>query len=184
MVLLFIHLLLIANHEPRQWKGIKIQKGQVVTGLDSLNKATGISIQSLRTCLGRMEKGRELTSKSTNRFRIITLCNYDTYQLTPNDTNKLTNKQLTANKNVKNDKNVNNEKKKSRFTPPTVDELREYSSSIDFGLDCQGFLDFYTSKGWMIGKNKMKDWKAAVRTWKKRDPKPVEETAALAELKK
>ena len=36
-------------------------------------------------------------------------------------------------------------------------------------MDAQRFLDFYTAKGWMVGKNRMKDWKAAVRTWEKRD---------------
>ena len=54
-----------------------------------------------------------------------------------------------------------------RFTPPTADEVSAYSDEINAGVDGQQFVDFYESKGWMIGKNKMKDWKAAVRTWKR-----------------
>lgn len=54
-----------------------------------------------------------------------------------------------------------------RFTPPTADEVSAYSDEINAGVDGQQFVDFYASKGWMIGKNKMKDWKAAVRTWKR-----------------
>lgn len=54
-----------------------------------------------------------------------------------------------------------------RFTPPTADEVAAYSDEINAGVDGQQFVDFYASKGWMIGKNKMKDWKAAVRTWKR-----------------
>lgn len=54
-----------------------------------------------------------------------------------------------------------------RFTPPTADEVASYSDEINAGVDGQQFVDFYESKGWMIGKNKMKDWKAAVRTWKR-----------------
>lgn len=54
-----------------------------------------------------------------------------------------------------------------RFTPPTADEVSAYSDEISAGVDGQQFVDFYKSKGWMIGKNKMKDWKAAVRTWKR-----------------
>jgi hypothetical protein len=54
-----------------------------------------------------------------------------------------------------------------RFTPPTADEVAVYSEQISAGVDGQQFVDFYESKGWMIGKNKMKDWKAAVRTWKR-----------------
>lgn len=52
------------------------------------------------------------------------------------------------------------------FVKPTATELTLYAESISFALDAQRFLDFYESKGWMIGKNKMKDWRAAVRTWK------------------
>lgn len=63
-----------------------------------------------------------------------------------------------------------NTKNKS-FKKPTYDELKEYSESINFDLDCQNFLDYYESKGWLIGKTKMKDWKAAVRTWKSRSTK-------------
>ena len=54
-----------------------------------------------------------------------------------------------------------------RFTPPTADEVASYSDEINAGVDGQQFVDFYESKGWMIGKNKMRDWKAAVRTWKR-----------------
>ncbi len=54
-----------------------------------------------------------------------------------------------------------------RFTPPTADEVSAYSDEINAGVDGQQFVDFYESKGWMIGKNKMKDWRAAVRTWKR-----------------
>ena len=53
----------------------------------------------------------------------------------------------------------------SRFTPPTVEEVREYCIERNNGVDPAMFVDFYISKGWKIGNNKMKDWRAAVRTW-------------------
>ena len=59
------------------------------------------------------------------------------------------------------------EKTASRFTPPTVEDVRNYCDSRQNGVDPQRFVDYYTSKGWMIGKNKMKDWQAAVRTWER-----------------
>jgi hypothetical protein len=52
-----------------------------------------------------------------------------------------------------------------KFIPPSVEDVREYCLQKGYRLDAERFVDFYTSKGWMIGKNKMKDWKAAVRTW-------------------
>jgi hypothetical protein len=55
------------------------------------------------------------------------------------------------------------------FNPPTVEEVREYCTERGNGVDPEAFVDFYSSKGWMIGKNKMKDWKAAVRTWEQGD---------------
>lgn len=54
------------------------------------------------------------------------------------------------------------------FRPPTVEEVAAYCRERNNGIDPQAVIDFYESKGWMIGKNKMKDWKAAVRTWERR----------------
>ena len=60
-----------------------------------------------------------------------------------------------------------------RFIPPTAEEVREYCVGHNYSVDPQRFVDFYECKGWMVGKNKMKDWKAAVRTWVRRDQKEV-----------
>ena len=66
---------------------------------------------------------------------------------------------------------------KGRFTPPSLDDVRAYCQERKNGIDPQTFIDFYESKGWFVGKNKMKDWKAAVRTWEKRrtDVKPTKQ---------
>lgn len=58
---------------------------------------------------------------------------------------------------------------RSRFTPPTVDEVRTYCAEKGYVLDADRFVDYYTSNGWRVGKNPMKDWKAAVRTWNSKD---------------
>lgn len=57
---------------------------------------------------------------------------------------------------------------KKKFVPPTVEEVRAYCQERGNRVDPQAFVDYYTSNGWMVGKNHMKDWKAAVRgTWEK-----------------
>ena len=56
-----------------------------------------------------------------------------------------------------------------RFVKPTVEELEAYALEIDYNLNAQAFLDYYDGNGWMAGKNHMKDWKATVRNWKRRD---------------
>ena len=58
-----------------------------------------------------------------------------------------------------------------RFVPPTVEEVRAYCLERNNNIDPEAFVDFYESKGWLVGKTKMKDWKAAVRTWEKREKK-------------
>lgn len=55
--------------------------------------------------------------------------------------------------------------KKKRFVKPTVEEVRAYCQERGNTVDAETFVNFYESKGWMVGKNHMKDWKSAVRTW-------------------
>ena len=57
--------------------------------------------------------------------------------------------------------------KAKRFTPPTLEEVTAYCIDRNNSVDPQHFIDYYTSNGWLVGKNKMKDWKAAVRTWER-----------------
>ena len=68
------------------------------------------------------------------------------------------------------DKEEEKEKEKKdnrRFTPPTVEEVRSYCTERGNNVDPQTFVDFYEAKGWMVGSNHMKDWRACVRTWEK-----------------
>ena len=74
--------------------------------------------------------------------------------------------------------------KSTRFTPPTLEEVTEYCKERNNNVDPERFIDFYSSKGWMVGSNKMKDWKACVRTWEKRDSKPKQEEPTKEESNK
>jgi hypothetical protein len=56
---------------------------------------------------------------------------------------------------------------RARFVPPTLEEVKAYCQERQNGVDAQRFIDYYTSNGWQVGKNKMRDWKAAVRTWER-----------------
>lgn len=69
----------------------------------------------------------------------------------------------------KEDIDISSKKKDNdkRFVKPTVEEIQAYCNERNNGIDAQKFYDFYESKGWFVGKNKMKDWKAAVRTWER-----------------
>lgn len=58
---------------------------------------------------------------------------------------------------------------RSRFVPPSVDEVRGYAEQEGFSMDAERFVDYYKAKGWKIGNASMKDWKAAARNWERRD---------------
>lgn len=66
------------------------------------------------------------------------------------------------------DIDIDDEKKRKRFVPPTVEEVREYCREKGYDeIDPQRFVDFYEAKGWMIGKNKIVNWKSCVNTWRR-----------------
>lgn len=70
-------------------------------------------------------------------------------------------------KDKEKDYDMDNPKQTSRFFPPSVGDVRAYCQERGNNVDAERFINHYTSNGWMVGKNKMKDWKAAVRTWEK-----------------
>ncbi len=76
-------------------------------------------------------------------------------------------KRLKTKTKTKTDKKTTDVVQK-KFVPPTVEAVRGYCQERNNGIDPQRFVDFYSAKGWMLGKNKMKDWRACVRTWERR----------------
>lgn len=73
--------------------------------------------------------------------------------------------------NISINNNITYSNSKGRFKKPTIVEIAEYCKDRGNGLDPETFFDFYESKDWKVGKNKMKNWKACVRTWEKRNGK-------------
>jgi biotin operon repressor len=180
---LFIHLLLVANHKPTKFRGIPIGIGETIRSLETLSNETKLSIQQVRTAISHMESTGELTQKQHGKYRVITIESYNEYQVINRETNKeLTRNQQGTNskQECKNEKNNIKEltnassKKHTQFKIPEIEEMKklfvEYNSSEEEAESC---WDFYASKGWMIGKNKMKDWQAAARRWARSHPKPV-----------
>lgn len=194
---ILITVLLMANYTPTQWewKGEKFecQPGQFITSLERIAAACGkgIKTQNVRTALARFEKLKFLTNESTKTGRLITICKWESYQVVFEEPNKepnkdLTktsqrpNKDLTTNKNNKEEKNINKDKEKNKFTVPTVQEIEEYKIEISAIVNAQAFYDYYEANGWIVGKVKMKNWKAAFRQWNSRE-KEKEKSCAKKE---
>ncbi|KKL91284.1 hypothetical protein LCGC14_1896180 [marine sediment metagenome] len=78
----------------------------------------------------------------------------------------------------------NKEKPGKKFAPPSFGEVEEYAKGAGLKVDGGEFCDFYESNGWMVGKNKMRSWRAAVRNWERRDKKKQAPEATLPESMK
>ena len=111
---LFIHLLLRANHKDNTWHGIDIKCGEVLTGRKKLSKEVGLSEQQTRSSLIKLKSTNEITIKTTNKYSFIKINNWNDYQQdNQQTTTRATNKQPTNNQQIttnKNDKKVKNEK--------------------------------------------------------------------------
>ena len=184
----FLHLLLTANHKTRREKGVTYKRGQAVFGRREMALKLGISERNVRTALNHLKSTNEITIKATKRGSVATIVNYEKYQVTDtgsvqqsdqgND-RKVTNnrpttdQQVTTNKNEKNDKNIKRGEGKSpappKFIIPSIEEIEAYCRERGNDVDAERFWNFYNSKGWYVGKNKMKSWKSAVITWEKRN---------------
>lgn len=85
-------------------------------------------------------------------------------QLVKQETNTINNNILNTINNINTKKEIYKEKK---FKKPTLEEVKEYCKERNNNVNAEQFIDFYESNGWKVGKNPMKDWKAAVRTWER-----------------
>lgn len=84
----FLHLLLLANHEDKNWRGQIILRGQLVTSINNLSKSIGLSAQQTRTSLNKLKSTNEITIKSTNKYTTVTIVKYNDYQVNENKNNK------------------------------------------------------------------------------------------------
>jgi len=164
---LFAYLLIKASYKESRFNGREMKVGQAVFGLHQANKDTGISVQSLRTSINRLKSTNEITVESTNKFSIVTILNYSRYQNIENDINiqdnNQTNKPSTSNQQATN--NIQEVKKERSKEIPDFDSVKGFFQN---DIMAANFFDYYQSNGWKVGKNPMKDWKAAARGWKSR----------------
>lgn len=206
---ILITLLLMANHDGRQWewqgKQYYAGPGQFVTSLAKIAEKAGpgISMQNVRTALKRFEKFNFLTNQSTKVNRLITIVNWGFYQENPNEPNKVTNSQLTksqqrANKELTTNKNVRNKECKNidvvvdEQVDPISKAIRTYEQV--FGLAnsiniqtiqywCQDLSPELVIKALEItSSNNARSFKyteAILRDWEKRGIQTVEDVEAL-----
>ena len=164
----FMHILLRANYEDGEYRGHKIRAGECVFGRKSWAKALGLSEQEVRTAIEHLKSTHEITTKATNRFTIITVVNWEAWQIEEGKaTKQATNKQPTSNQQATTSKEI---KKERNTTTPTIEEVRAYVSENDLKVDPEYFWKYYETAGWKDVKGKpIKNWKLKALTWSKRD---------------
>lgn len=121
----FLHLLLTANHEKKNWRGIEIDVGQKITSTDNLAKETGLSRQQIRTALEKLKSTNEITTKATRKYTLIELKNYKQYQEINQPRNKRATNEQPTNNHKQESKECKNEK---NITTNVVTETVEYGN--------------------------------------------------------
>lgn len=174
---LFIYCLLKANWKDGRFKGMVIPKGSFVSSIPKMSDETSLTIREIRTAISHLKSTGEVTCKSYAKYTVFTVKNYCEYQQSDlqNDrqatgkrhSNDMLTTTIEEYKEGKNNKKEDTNVSKKKFVPPTVEEVRAYCQERGNKVDPQAFVDHYTSNGWMVGKNKMKSWKAAVGTWER-----------------
>ena len=168
---LFLHILLNANWLPGECYGIPYKAGEFITSLDKLSRETTLSISQVRTAIKHLEMTGEIASTSYGKCRIITVNNWDVYQVSDKVNRKeIARKSQEDSKEIATELDIKNKdnKKNKRFVKPTIEEVKAYCDENGYKVSPERFIDYYESKGWLVGKTPMKDWKAAVRGWNSR----------------
>jgi len=171
----WIDILLEANHTQEKVNlGNELftcDRGEKMYSLDTWGERWGWHKSKVRRFMKLLENDSMIELKSNRYTTHLKVSNYNTYQDMRNGTEtevkRKRNGSETEVKPIKELNNDKNDKYNRTFIKPTSQEVTNYAESIDFKLDGTYWVDHYEANGWMVGKNKMKDWKAAVRTWKK-----------------
>ena len=160
-VSLFMHCLLMANHDDVKWRGMTIPRGSFVSSLAHLAQNTGLSEREVRTALKHLKSTGSVTGKSTNKFTLYTVENYDQYQRSdrPDDRQatgkrQADDRQATTNKSNKSNKSKKEDSKESKRVSDPLQMVRELFPSCS-----DEFFD-----AWAAFLQMRKDTKSAVRS--------------------
>lgn len=129
--------------------------------------------RDLKKYEGKREQWSDAGKKSAEARRLAKIAADKLEKLNVTDLTDVENRSTVSTDNVNVNVNVIKENKQKKFIKPTIQEVRDYCKERKNSVNPSRFVDFYEAKGWKIGKNTMKDWRSAVRTWEQTpDNKP------------
>lgn len=144
MYKLFMHLIREANYKDTRYQGRLIKRGQLVTGRKVLSAETGISEQSVRTCLERLVDSKEINIIPTSKFSIITIIEYNTYQSGDDNNNQPINQQANQQSTI-NQPASNHQSTTSKELFKKVKKVKKKSKSVNQTEYLPDFLEIWTS---------------------------------------
>lgn len=195
----FEYLLISARYKPSRviLKGqvIELEAGQLIVSEKKLAEKWDWSRGKVRRFLSLLESLQMIQVNGTAYGTLVTIENYTKYQCdgtsdgttdsTSGGTSDSTSDSTSDGTHIKKDKKVKKVKKDkniynnararackthtANFSPPDIQDVKAYCMERKNNVDPERFIDFYEAKGWMVGKNKMKDWRAAVRNWERNE---------------
>ena len=140
------------------------ERGQLTISVRGFADEIGVSYQNMRTAIAKLTANAIInaapTQASTQRLTQITICDFDTYTAPLRKQQRSGQRKANAIANA-----ADTPVKSSKFTPPTEEEVKAYVLEKGYHFNPEQFIPHYQSKGWKVGKEPMKDWQAACRTW-------------------
>lgn len=181
-VAVYFFLRINANHFENGFDNITIYPGEVVSGRARIAAETGLTEDEVRTAISHLKRSGHITSRSTNNYTVFSFTDKENWgdmadcipseipstfpsdspanpQQIPSESPQIETEILETRENER-------RRPRKRFTPPTIEEASAYfAEKGESSSEAQRFFDYYTSNGWRVGKNPMKDWHAAASGW-------------------
>lgn len=168
----FVHILLNANVYDHDFENITVKRGQWVTSINKMSTQLNISTRSIRTALNHLKSTNEVAIKTTSKYSIITVKNYNQYQKV---TKCPTINRQTDDKQVTNDrqqyKKGKERKRREERDIPSFSEVEQFVRTENLNVDAKKFFDYYEERKWQIADKPIDDWKSLLRTWSKNEHK-------------
>lgn len=152
-------------------KRVTLRPGQFTAGRKQIAVATGVSESKVFRVINVLKSEQQIEQLASAKCSMFSILNWDKYQNSEQQIEQQVNSYRTASEQLvnttkegKNDKKEKNIRERV-FTPPSVDEVQAYCQERGNTINAEAFVAFYASKGWVVGRSPMKDWRRAVITW-------------------
>ena len=176
----WIDILLTVNHNDSKvlikGKLIECKRGQSIRSLETWAKEWNVTKGAVRDFFKLLESDQMLYTESLQITTRITVCKYEEYQTELHA--EKTHRKRTGNAQEthripkqEGEEGIKKEKNEKNIIPPSFEMVKSYCEERNSSVDPETFINWNTAKGWKVGKNKMEDWQASIRTWEGRDRK-------------